>query len=383
MADINLELLTDEDIVDFTRSEGKDRILTDWRDIDLNKQEIISPIPHGVYDVEIFGSPYEDRCLCGYIRSVSHEPCPNCGARVFNREERLRRFARIELPFYYLNDLRFDIFKDLFDKIFSDSKIVLNFFGDDLKRNGYAGKSSKQLGIKVFDTCQFDYSPSKKELTISEFITDESKCSYEGLLSIIEANFPEHLLAFKKLINRYYLVLPAAMRPFNSVVSKSGSKKLAIHRLSTWYSSIISLCCVECEKSNPHNYREVMDRFKTPGERVRYTAVLRALLNAGKKQATDLLNTSKKNQARELYSVRVKNSARAPIVPSTTLRVDELGVPIHLAYEMCREQFIKYLMREKNFTWKEARVATKEEYDNCELKEEFNKFAEDQIVLIY
>ena len=126
-----------------------------------------------------------------------------------------------------------------------------------------------------------------------------------------------------------------------------------------------------------------MSRFDTPGERVRYQALLRALLNAGKKQTTDLLNTSKKNEARNLYSVRVKNSARCPIVPSTTLAVDEIGVPEHLAYEMCREDFCKYLMRELNFTWDEALKATKEESMNEETQKLFKKFAEDQIVLYY
>ena len=112
------------------------------------------------------------------------------------------------------------------------------------------------------------------------------------------------------------------------------------------------------------NYEEVTSKFNTPGERVRYTALLRALLNAGKKEATALLNTSKENLARDLYSVRTKNSARCPIIPSTTLAIDEISVPIHIAYEMCREGFLDYLMKELNFTKNEALKATKEEYNN-------------------
>lgn len=376
---VSLELLTDEDIIDYTRGEGKDRVLTSCKDLNL-KFSGIAPVPGGVYDVEIFGSPYEDRCICGKIKQASMEPCPNCGARVFTKEEGLRRFARIELPFYYLNDLRFDIFKELFDRIFDGVKIKLDFRGDDLRRNGYAGRSAKKLGIKVFDTCQFEYSKAKNELTISEFITDEKKCSYEGLLEIISKHFPEHLLEFKRMINRYYLVQPAMMRPF-SLVMKQGSRKLNSHKLSIWYSIVIKLCCAEAIKSNPQNYYEVLKQFSTPGERVRYTALLRAFLNAGKKQATDLLNTSKKNEARGLYSVRVKNSARCPIVPSTDLAVDEIGIPRHLAYEMCREGFIKHLKKELNFTEGEARKATKEEWENPETQRLFKEYAENQVVL--
>lgn len=380
MADVSLELLTDEDIIDYTRSDGKDHVLTSHKDINL-KFGRIQPESGGVYDSEIFGSPYEDRCICGYIRQVSSEPCPQCGAKVYSKEQGLRRFGRIELPFYYLNDLRFDIFKEFFDNVFEDTKIKLDFQADDLRRNGYAGRSAKKLGIKVFDTCQFEYSKAKNELTISEFITDESKCSYEGLLAIIEKYFPDRLREYKRLINRYYIVLPARMRPFSLVV-RNGTKKMVPHKLSIWYSIVIRLCCVEDVKTNPQNYKAVLDQFSTPGEKVRYTALLRALLNSGKKQATDLLNTSKKNEARELYSVRVKNSARCPIVPSTELKVDELGVPVHLAYEMMREGFVEYLVKELNFTEEEALKSTREEYGNLELMKHFKDYAEQQVVLV-
>ena len=379
MADVSLELLTDEAIVDYSKSDGKDRVLYNHRDLDL-KYSGIQPIAGGVYDVDIFGSPMEDRCICGKIRQPSSEPCPNCGARVFTREEGLRRFARIELPFYYLNDLRFDIFKELFDDIFKGCKITLDFFGNDLRRNGYSARGAKKLGIKVFDTCQFEYFPTTKELKISEFITDESKCSYEGLMKIIEENFPERLVEYKKLINRYYLVQPAMMRPFTLGI-RNGKKVMGSHKLSIWYSIIIRFCCVEDKRSNDLNYAEVMSKFKTPGERVRYTALLRAFLNAGKKEATELLNTSKENLARDLYSVRTKNSARCPIVPSVDLAIDEVEIPISLAYEMCREGFINYLMKELNFTKEEALKSTREEYNNPETLKLFKEYAEQQMVL--
>lgn len=376
---VSIELLTDEAIVDYSKSDGKDRVLYNHRDLDL-KRSSVYPISGGVYDVEIFGSPMEDRCICGKIRQPSSEPCPNCGARVFTKEEGLRRFARIELPFYYLNDLRFDIFKELFDDIFKESTITLDFFEDDLRKRGYSSRGSKKLGIKVFDTCQFEYSPSTKELKISEFITDKNKCSYEGLMKIIQENFPERLVEYKKLINRYYLVQPAMMRPF-TVGIKNGNKVMGTHKLSMWYSIIIRFCCVEDRKSNDLNYEEVINRFKTDGEKVRYTALLRALLNAGKKEATELLNTSKENLARGLYSVRVKNSARCPIVPSVDIPVDTVEIPKHLCYEMMREGFLKYLMEKLNFTKEEALKSTKDEWRNPETMKLFKEYAEQQVVL--
>lgn len=379
----SLELLTDDAILDYSRSDGKDRVLYSHKDLNL-RFDSISPVPGGIFDVDCFGSPLVDRCICGKLRQPSTEPCPNCGARVFTKEEALRRFARIELPFYYLNDLRFDIFKNLFDEIFKDCTIKVDVVDNDLKRGGYSSKnSSKKLGIKVFDTCQFTYNPNKKELKISEFITDESKCSYEGLMAIIEKYFPEHLTEYRKLINHYYLVMPAVMRPF-TVAYKNGKKVSGNHKLSIWYSNIIRLCCVQDSPggSDGLNYLDVMSRFKTPGERVRYTALLRAFLNTGKKTMTDLLNTSKENLARELYKVRTKNSARCPIVPSTTLAIDEIGVPRSIMYEMAREGFMKYLQDELNFTYKEALKATRYEAENPETQKLFKEYAEQQMVIV-
>ena len=380
---VSLELLTDDDILDYSRSDGKDHVLFSHGDLNL-KYDRLQPITGGVYDIEIFGSPMVDRCICGKIHQASPDPqqCPNCGARVYTKEAALRRFARIELGFYYLQGLRYDIFKQKFDSIFQDCKITLDFSGDNLSRLGYSSRGAKKIGIKVFDSCQFEYKPETKELIISEAITDESKCSYEGLMKIIEEHFPEHLTEYRKLINRYYLVMPAVMRPF-TLAYKDGKKLMGTHVLSTLYSSIIWLCCPEDKKSmDGLNYETVMSKLKTPGERVRYTALLRAYLNSTIKEATELLNTSKENLARELYSVRVKNSARCPIVPDMNLKIDELGVPRSIAYEMLREDFIKYLMEKLNFSEKEARKATKEEALNEETQKLFTEYAETRMVLV-
>ena len=381
---ISLELLTDDDILDYSRSDGKDHVLFSHGDLNL-KFDGLRPITGGVYDTEIFGSPMVDRCICGKIRQASPDPqpCPHCGARVYTKEAALRRFGRIELGFFYLNALRFEIFKQKFDSIFQDSKIVLDFYDNNLSKMGYsAGKGSKRLGIKTFDTCQFSYNPTTKELTITDKITDESKCSYEGLMAIISEHFPEHLTEYRKLINHYYLVLPSVMRPF-TLAYKDGKKMMGTHKLSLLYSAIIWLCCPDDKKTaDGLNYETVMSKLESPGERVRYTALLRAFLNATLKQATELLNTSKENLARGLYKVRTKNSARCPIVPAMDIKIDELKIPVAVAYEMLREDFIQYLMEKLNFTEKEARTATKEEALNEETQKLFKEYAETRMVLV-
>lgn len=374
---VSLELLTDDAILDYTKSDNEDHVIYDWHDLNLMKTSKIECVMGGLYDPSIFGSPLADQCACGKIKRPTPYPCPNCGTRVFSSEEGLRRFGRVELPFFYLNELRFDIFKSLFDEIFADSTIDLKFTGN-LKTGGYSSdRAGKKLGIKVFDTCQFEYDKKKKVLTISEFIDDLDKCSYEGLYAIINEHFPDKATEFRKLINHYYLILPAMMRP-TRVTRIAGKAKLLVPKLSQWYSMVVRFCRSD---SGSCNYKMVMDALKTPGLKARYHALLRAFLNSGKKVATNLLNSSKQNGAREIYAVRTKNSARCPIVPSTTLPIDEIGVPRHIAYEMCREGFMKYLVDELNFTPKQADTATKDESDNPELQKLFTEYAEKQIVL--
>ena len=208
-------------------------------------------------------------------------------------------------------------------------------------------------------------------------------------MKIIETYFPSYLREYMKLINHYYLILPAVMRPFTirmSVNQATGKSKklLGNHPMSVWYSALIRLCCVEDDDpdSSNLNYKDVMDSFSTPGERVRYTALLRAFINAGKKMTTELLNTTKENFAREIYSVRTNNSARCPIVPSADIAIDELKIPRHLAYEMLKEGFAQYLCDELNFTKKQALRSVKNEAMNDETQKLFKEYAEKQYVLI-
>lgn len=372
-----LEILTDEDILDYTRRGTKNFVLTTHKDANLKFKSLV-PIRGGVYDVEIFGSPYRDRCICGKVRTISNEPCPECGAVVYSKIESLRRFARIELPFYYLNSMRYEVFLEFINRIFPDKDFQFSDATGELYKIG----SRAKLTQKVFDSCQFEWDDKNKTLIVSDIITDESKCSYEGLLKILEEYKPNEVKELKTYINRLYLVMPVAMRP-PSYISRNGKNpELGTKSLTTWYQIILRFMCSANEDAGSFNYDTVMSKFKTPGERVKYTALLRALLEQGIKNATDLLNSSKENLARDLYSIRTNNSGRCPIVPSVDLPIDEVKIPIHLAYEVCRSGFIKYLMNELNFSEEQAELSTRVEATNPEMMRLFKKYAESRVVII-
>ena len=372
----SLEILTDEDILDYTRRGSKNFVLTTHLDANL-KCKIFTPVRGGVYDVEVFGSPYRDRCICGKVRTVSNEPCPECEAIVYSKIEALRRFARIELPFYYLNPMRFDVFQEFIDRIFPDKEFEFSDSTGEFYKTG----SRYKLTQKVYDSCQFEYDDRLKKLIVSDIITDMEKSSYEGLLKLIQEFRPGDVKEYKSYINRLYLVLPTIMRPPSYTV-KNGKPELGIPKLTTWYQIIMRFMCSANKDAKSFNYDTVLSQFKTPGEKVKYTALLRAMLENGLRQATDLLNSSKENLARDLYSIRTSNSGRCPIVPAVDLPIDEVEIPIHLAYEICRSGFIKYLMEELNFSEDQAILSTKEEAFNPEMQKLFKTYAEQQVVVI-
>lgn len=381
---VNLQLLTDEDILDYTKTSEGDNVVTNHYDIELNVSPP-TPKPGGIYDTRIFGSLKPDRCLCQKINPFSSlrnskEPCPYCGVRVYGKAEALKRFGRIELPFYYLNELRLDIFKEFFFRVFRNTTIKCSFVSDP-KASGYmTSKDTRSLCIKAFDSCQFNYNDKKDELEVSEIITNESKCSYEGIMKIINEHFPDSLEEYRKLINRYYLILPTPMRPVQ-LVKKGNKTSLSLYKISMFYKGLIRLAVVEDD--SPQNYNTVREALSTPGEKVRYTACLRAFINSAKKMVTELLNPSKKNLARGIYSVRTQNSARCVIIPDTEIAIDEIKIPTSIAYEMCREGFIKYLVENINFTERQAKELTADTHEALlpETQRLFKEYAEKQIVL--
>jgi len=71
---ISLELLTDDDILDYSRSDGKDHVLYSHGDLNL-KFDRLQPITGGVYDTEIFGSPMVDRVHDLFHQTLNNLKC--------------------------------------------------------------------------------------------------------------------------------------------------------------------------------------------------------------------------------------------------------------------------------------------------------------------
>lgn len=321
---IELNRLTDE-IID---QKSQNRVLTEYRDFDLSRGERtyksrLYPYIGGVYDPKFFGSIYGDTCNCGKTDTIG-KICQSCGTLVMTEEQKYTRYARIELDYYYVMSTKVKGLINLLSNLSIDYSLAANEFN--------FSRLSQSSIFKVCELCQFDY--KNDQIIANPEITDDRKASYEGLELIIKNHYPDYLEDYKSLVNKKVLVVPAIYRnvSFNPFEYRT---QITIPYLTAIYQSIIYL------KTQIND--ELMST-DDPKIRTLLRATLRRMISKLPEQVTSILSPSKENIARNIYSVRQDKSARAAIVGDPDLALDEIRVPIHLAYEICRNDFIKYLM---------------------------------------
>lgn len=346
--------LSDEDILRL--SEG--RVITSYGDFDLSRgqkfeKNRLYPVVGGVYDSHFFGSVYTDSCNCGRTHVVGRT-CPTCGSLVLDEESKYKRYARIELEFYYVRDTELDGLVELMSSLPLNLTLAKDEFG--FSRLGLSSTP------QVCELCQFDWNDELEEIIVTPEITDETHASYEGLELIIKDQFPDLYENFKSLVNKYVLVVPAAYRmaTFNPYDAYT---KLSIPIMSSIYQAIVRL---------KYEVRETLaNSTYTPSERVALKATLRRYCAKSPYWLSSVLRTSKETITRQVLSARIDDSGRAPIVGDPTLEIDQVKLPIHLAYELFRVDFIAYLAELEEISPEKAEL----KYTRAS-KEVLDKFAE-------
>lgn len=346
-----IALLTDEVIYSYS----KDNVLTDPGDIDLKIKTRIAPYYKGVYDQDIFGSIFSDRCNCGAIRNPGIK-CPRCGSEILTQDESFKRFARIELPVFYLNKFKF---KKAYQFIKDNFNVVQELNGIF---KGYSWRDPI-----VLDICQWKYDEENNKLIITDDITDFMKCSFEGLLGIIKTYFPESLNEFKSYVNKYILVTPMILRA-PSIRVEGDVRKLENAYATVVYKNIIY--CVE------EYYKNTFQHMTSELDKACFRGALRKLVSSSIDQLSQLFNSSKQNLARMMQSNRMSNSGRCTIVPDPSLKADEVKIPVHLMYEACRSEFIEYISNKKGIDIKQAEIIYKTQSDLDEVQNMFKEYIE-------
>lgn len=347
--------LTDE-IIDQYASE----ILTDYRDINLRYNSYYHPYKHSVLDPTIFGSLFEDRCNCGRVK-VPGETCPVCGAQLLDEAQSFSRYAKIELPCFYITEMKFAKLYKFLQANFRSIQYNLT--------SGYLYKGRDVASAKmIFDICQMSYDEETDILTVTDEINDYTKCSFEGLEEIFRKYKSDTLREYLAFINHKLLVIPLRLRPVHRMMTKEGPK-LDIHEITKTYQNIIYLCT--------KYYRGMEGDFDgTQAEWAMFLGTLRGYFSKVLSNISNLMRSSKQNLARTMQSTRISNSGRCTIIPGPHLKIDEVELPRTLYYEACREEFTKFVAKEFNTSMEHAEILVTNEARTEEIQQAFSLFVE-------
>lgn len=356
MAEIVIGSLTDKKILEYSA----DRVITtnvdfnlkSSRDTDDGESFILHPEPKGIYDPRYFGSIYPHSCNCGRIRKVG-VTCDLCGSMLMTDEMAYSRFARIDMGFYYCTNLKFTnlirYLKNTYTnmiEVFEDYPIF--DFAEPV--GNPEDKKYKLIINNAIYLANIRWDAENKYLVYSNKIDDPSKCGLDSLVQALQdANDPN----WEKYLNRYIIVTPARMRPV--AIRKNGVRKeLRIPDSSNYYSALSWLS---------DNVSFEMSKYYAKGsaatkEDAWKMAIKKAgachVIRAAESKLSSIGASSKQNIARYSYKMRQPNSGRSVITGDPNLRIDEVGIPIHLAYEALKTDFINYLKNELRLKRSEA-----------------------------
>jgi hypothetical protein len=349
MKQLKLTYLTDELIALYSQ----DNVLTEYRDADLH-YSYPNGRPNSLYDQRIFGSFYPNRCNCGLVTVVGKE-CKKCHAKVNDPITANSIYARIELPFYYCNELRFPKLVE-----WLRSKFVFNF-------NLVSDVYHPSLNQAVLETLQFEFNEESNSIEVTDQITDVSKCSYEGLLAIIAEFYRPLLQEYLTFINSYCLVTPLARRP-GSIVIIGSEKQLVNDPKTTLYKNIIYAV------HEFYNKQYDSDNLDTPAKKAVFKACFRRFVAKIYSQISGLLLPSKANTARCMQATRLNSSGRCTIVPAPDLKANEVYIPRHLMYECCETEFIQFMKDKLNCNEVQAKMLYKKEATSDKVQQLFTEY---------
>lgn len=341
--------LTDEIIDQYAEDT-----LTEYRDINLKYKRWSEPWRNGPLDPLIFGSLFQDHCNCGAVKEVGKR-CNICKAIVYDDISSLSRYAKIELPVYYCTSIKF---KKFFKFISTNYKIEYNL------SSGLIDLGDKAT---IFNLCQFDWDSEAEKIVVTDEITDYTRCSYEGLQTIVLRTKPELMPDFMNFINRKIIVLPIRMRPSQFVYS-GGTRRLAMHEITVVYQNII----YAVEKF----YKGMEGDLKEQHHIALLRGALRLFVTKAMEGLSNLMKSSKQNLARTMQSDRLENSGRCTIIPGPNLKIDEVEIPTALFYEACREEFTNFIQTEFNVSKDRAEHLVRYEANSKEIQEAFSLYVE-------
>lgn len=366
--DLYLDTLSDKDIANLS----KGRIVRYGKDFNIkkgpkSKLDSVIPEPGGVYDGRIFGSMYEKKCNCGKVK-VMNLPCEVCGTMALDPMDRVTRYAMMETVFYYTSPIKIKSLMNLIKTEFNLEITLVNKDKNPLESLIFSSSEYRFFYILYF--LQFNYDPKTNKLVATDELTDKSKISIEGIVEIFKQYKQSKLEELEKYINKLVPIYPASLRKVKITVI-AGKKKTHIPKSSIYYRSMIIA-------------RDVcLANLKTSSDLYESTALIanfRLYCSTIMMKLSGFYKSSKLTYMRaSSYQMRVNKSGRAVIVGDPKLRLDQVGVPRFMAYEMMKKDFVIYMRDVMKIPTGE--IAEKYNNPDESIKDAFSRYAETRVVL--
>lgn len=357
--DLKFELATDKVILKISNG----RKVTNSSDFNLNrgsrKFDSFLPIQGGLYDGFIFGSMFENKCNCGKTR-VRNVPCEVCGTMALDPIDRISRYGYYEMVVMYTSPIKIKELDKLIRKIFRINESDM----DEI----ISGSRSEYSLFNWYYLSQFDYDKDKSVLNVSGQITDKSKVGLEGLESIIREYKSDKLELFHRYVNKLVPIIPAFLRRVK-VATINGHKQVRFPKSTSYYRALIEADKMvrSMKLDDPYEYALRMGNL-----RLMASNVLMKMSGYYKSSKSTFMRANS-------YQARMNKSGRAVIVNAPELRIDQLGVPTFMCYEMMKDDWIRY-MREVMMC-PEDLIKEAYEHPSDKLMERFKEYAKTRSVL--
>lgn len=343
---ISTVTLTDELIEKFSA----DRVVTNGGDINLRVDKIYEPVVGGLYDSNYFGSVLLDVCNCKAVRKLNTY-CPSCGSTPLDEDTRNSRFARMELPWFYVPH-----FKMKGIETYLVTNFILQFDFQELTEISGKGKLQKALDLAQIEVLT-EESKDKPIIRFHDQYTDLGRVSYEGLLlGLKELNLNKEASDLKVFIDKYVLIIPASMRGVK-ITTIAGQRQLTLPKPTAIYKSIFMALD---QIANNTNARDLVEEIIIRG-------VFRNYVRKSLLELSEFTKSSKENLGRQMFSARVPNTFRSVITAGPELKIDEISIPIQNAYGILKDRYLDYLMSERNIPYYRAlEIYTKGDSDTLD-----------------
>ena len=355
--------LTDENILKYTH--GREVITIKDFNLKYGKRgtDEVRPVHGGIYDPEYFGSLYNDRCNCGSIKLIG-KYCHKCNSEILPIDEKLSRFAYIKSPVLYISKYKIKSVTSLLQNVLYDSDS-----NKDINKEIKLYNTSTSL---YYDSLfnHFELDAENNIIGRNTFDGSEKYVSIEGLLLLMEEIEHHDYEELSSYFNKLVIVIPSELRKVSFFIMDN-RKTLSIPKSSSIYRAI---------KFYIDFVNEAIKKEEDIKINLYHKNILRSFISIGMENISEINNTSKDNFTRKMISQIIPNSGRAPIVPDIDIPIDTIKLPIGLAYELYKKEFITHLMDDLLIPINEARYIYVH-HEKSTLNK-FKKFVTDKVVII-